>query len=202
MAIEFDDLTVYYIGLLIIQYVNLPRARETVGVFAREMVADSVALAVRSGFDLETAIGRQLDILAEYRGAKRSVYGVDLGRLYFSFPYATDSSPSGGGFVLAGSEPDSYWLLASGSAATSYSMSDDELRRFVKYLAELHSIEFSVKNIDDLLWAFFGDNVEMTDNENMTLSYVHDAGDTDTLFTIIFGTAKLPKPAGVSISVS
>ena len=48
----FDDTTLYYMGLLIIQYINKFRAQSTVGVFVQEVVAGGLALNVMNGFSL------------------------------------------------------------------------------------------------------------------------------------------------------
>jgi hypothetical protein len=60
----------YLSNLLIIQYNSKPRASATIQSIAK-MFPDDLILSVRDGFDLETATGKQLDILAKYIGADR-----------------------------------------------------------------------------------------------------------------------------------
>ena len=48
----FDDLTTYYMNLLIRQYINRPKAAGTVGVMAREFVAGSLVADLADAFDL------------------------------------------------------------------------------------------------------------------------------------------------------
>ena len=51
-VLTFDAITQYYMNLLIFQYITKTRAAATVGVFVGEVVASSLAISVRDGFDL------------------------------------------------------------------------------------------------------------------------------------------------------
>ena len=73
-----DDVANYYAGLLIVQYNNKPKARETIYRLAQEFISDNIFLQVQNGFDLETAVGKQLDILGEYIGVNRAYNGTNL----------------------------------------------------------------------------------------------------------------------------
>ena len=65
-----SDYAKYLANLLIIQYNNKPKATQTIESLGG-MFPDKLILSVRDGFDLETATGSQLDILAKYIGASR-----------------------------------------------------------------------------------------------------------------------------------
>lgn len=65
----------YYANLLIMQYLGKPRASETVKTFVGPYIMDQLPVASQNAFDLETAIGAQLDVIAKYVGATR--YGYD-----------------------------------------------------------------------------------------------------------------------------
>ena len=199
--VTFDALTLYYIGLLIIQYQNKPKARAHVGFMVQEVVANQIIAQVRDAFDVKTAVGQQLDLLAEYRGALREVFGLSLTRSYFAMPFYTDGSPGAGiGFALYGDSPiTGYFLLYDDFNRPIYSMTDDELRRLIQLRAQVQSQFLSVAEIDAILVKFFGSNLLLNDNGDMSITYVHNPGDTDTLYTIVAGTNSLPKPAGVAI---
>jgi hypothetical protein len=197
--VVFDELTTYYINLLIMQYVTKTRARRVTGVFVREATAENLFSLVQEAFDLDDAVGEQIDKLAAYRGLTRTVYGLDLTRDYFAMPYYTDPSPETvSGFSVYGEDPTAYWILYADALRALYAMTDDELRRMTKFLAKVQSRFLSVKEIDDILFEFFGTNLGLQDNENMTIEYVHNPGDPDTLYTIASEMQLLPKPAGVS----
>ena len=71
-----------------------------------------------------------------------------------------------------------------------------------EFLAKTQSRYLSNKEIDDIFWEFFGNNVNMVDNMDMTITYNHDPLDTDTLFGIVVATGSLPRPAGVETIVA
>lgn len=67
-----EQLQNYYVNLLIIQYINKPRAREHIEVLARAAIMDLLPLEVRDGFDIDTAVGVQLDVIGQYIGLSRN----------------------------------------------------------------------------------------------------------------------------------
>ena len=64
----FDD---YYANLLIMQYHNKPRAKETIKV-STASIPDQLVLDIINGFDINTAVGSQLDLLGIYVGVDRN----------------------------------------------------------------------------------------------------------------------------------
>lgn len=66
----------YLSALLIIQYHNKPKAKGTIEALAKMFPVDLI-FAVRDGFDLDTATGKSLDILAKYVGVSRFYYDQD-----------------------------------------------------------------------------------------------------------------------------
>lgn len=65
----------YYSNLLIMQYHNKPKAKATIETTVG-LLPDDLIMEVINGFDIETAVGKQLDILGEYVGVDR-YYLVD-----------------------------------------------------------------------------------------------------------------------------
>lgn len=65
----------YYSNLLILQYHGKPKARATIEKTVG-LLPDSLIQEVINGFDIQTSVGKQLDILGEYVGVDRS-YIVD-----------------------------------------------------------------------------------------------------------------------------
>lgn len=63
----FDD---YYANLLIMQYHNKPRAKETIKA-STASIPDQLILDIINGFSVETAVGSQLDLLGVYVGVDR-----------------------------------------------------------------------------------------------------------------------------------
>lgn len=65
----------YYSNLLIMQYHSKPKAKATIEACV-SLLPDDLLLEVLHGFDIEAAVGKQLDILGEYVGVDR-YYLVD-----------------------------------------------------------------------------------------------------------------------------
>ena len=80
-----DEILAQYAGLLIVQYKNKPKASMTVKLLVNQSLCDGLPLTEQTCFDLETAIGAQLNILGKIVGVPRTVYGLDLAHYYFIF---------------------------------------------------------------------------------------------------------------------
>lgn len=70
-----DELKIYYASLLINQYRDKPKAFATVKAVVDFMVMDLLPTEVRDAFDIETAVGVQLDTLGMYQGIDRYSWG-------------------------------------------------------------------------------------------------------------------------------
>lgn len=203
MVTTVDQLIAYYQDLLIIQYRPLPKARGTVAALSKEVVADLIYTSVQNAFDVNTAIGAQLDILGAYVGANRFLANFSSTNGYFALPEYSDA---GAGTVVGFSEyadvsvPVGYWRLYS-TVDASLVMSDGQLQALIKYLIALHACDMSVSSIDLILEEFFGEFLLLTDNLDMTITYTHDSSDPFQLFDIVQYMGALPKPAGVEINV-
>lgn len=64
------DYAKYLVNLLIIQFHNKPKAKATIEALGQMFPVDLI-LAVRDAFSIDTAVGKQLDILAKYVGVNR-----------------------------------------------------------------------------------------------------------------------------------
>lgn len=206
-----DELIAYYQELLIIQYQSLPNASATIAAFVRQQIADQIISTVRDGFNFpyevgllpDTAQGVQLDAVATYRGASRQVFGLDLSHVYFQMPfYGQSDADTAPGFPSYGDSPINWYFLNYNDANSPiYFLRDDELCRLTQFRARVQSSFTSVEDVDDILFAFFGDNVAVFETGNLHLLYIDLISDPDTLFGIANATQSLPRPAGVKITV-
>jgi len=69
----------YYADLLILQYRDRPKAYATMQAVADPFVMDQLPAAVQSAFDINTAVGVQLDLLGKYAGVSRVVNTFNSG---------------------------------------------------------------------------------------------------------------------------
>lgn len=63
----------YYADLLILQYRTQEKARKTIKALVQEAYSDGILSDVINGFNIDTASGKQLDILGKYIGLNRVV---------------------------------------------------------------------------------------------------------------------------------
>lgn len=66
-----DELKKYYSGLLILQYLQKPKARATVEETVEPLFIDQLPVAVENAFEINTAEGVQLDVIGKYVGVSR-----------------------------------------------------------------------------------------------------------------------------------
>lgn len=198
------ELIAYYANLLIIQYINRTRAAATVGAFVSSEIANQIIQKVEDGFDIDTAVGVQIDAIGTYRGAARLQYGLNLDRQFFAMPLYDATIPEDFlGMPFYADAATLSWFFEYYADATSASeLTDAELRSFVKYLMKLQSLNLGLGEIDQFLFEFFGSYVTLDDNGDMTITYTHDPADPNNLFAIVNFTNNLPHPAGVTINVS
>lgn len=80
----------YYVQRLIFQYATQPNAQRLIALLAKIGQLDDLASQLSTAFDLDTAIGVQLDILGKYIGVSR-VQGTPISPGYFSLWDSTSS---------------------------------------------------------------------------------------------------------------
>ena len=195
-----DEFISYEQNLLIAQYRSKPKARATIGILASQLIANQIIAQVRDGFDLTTAIGKQLDILGRYVGAQRALPNFTPLTVYMALPFYADLDAGtvvGFSSYLDVDPPTGDWRLYSTTDAT-LTMTDGQLRELIQYLIALHASNHSNESIDDILRDFFKGYVTMVDGGDMTITYTHDeTNDPFLLFKIVDFIGALPSPAGV-----
>ncbi len=80
-----DTIANYYRDLLILQYRGKTKARDTIFALAKLAIVDQLPLSVQDAFNIDTAVGVQLDVVGKIIGASR--YGRD-----FSGPATLDDT--------------------------------------------------------------------------------------------------------------
>lgn len=196
------DILNFYAELLIVQYKTKTKAIETVKLFVNQATCDGLAQDEADAFNLDTAIGAQLDIIGRIVGVLRNVQGLVIGRDYYSFTdYASVASNGFASYSDAVYPSDILWITYVAVGGASYAMTDDEMRNIIKLKIELNTKKSSTENINDILWGFFGSNIEFLDNQDMTITY-NISTDIQQLGEIAVFLGYLPKPAGVEQSVN
>ena len=197
-----DELKKYYQNLLIAQFNTMTKVRGHVGALVEQGIADQIISQVINGFDLETAVGAQLDIIGKYVGVNRRISGLDITREFFAMPAYADASPGTyAGMAAYGDSPTAYFRYYS-EEGSSYEMNDAEMRDLIKLRIRKNTSDCSLADIDDIIDEFFGADCLVTDGMDMTLTYDFTPGLTYNLPAIAAFTNSLPEPAGVLVTIT
>lgn len=78
------ELTGFYTALLAYEYRGLPNASRQMQLYSKQYVADFFAAELLACYDIDLAVGAQLDVLGKYVGVSRNI-GVVIDRPYFGF---------------------------------------------------------------------------------------------------------------------
>lgn len=198
-----DTLIAYYVNLLIIQYHNKPKARAHIQALITAIMVYDIAIAVRDGFNIDTAIGKQLDILSKIIGVDRLVTGASFDRNYFGYADYTDVAP----FTYYGyadytnASVDEQFRLYIEDNRALYDLNDTELRMMLKMQIIKNNSNGSMKAIDDLLLEFFPDQVIFGERYPMGETFIF-AEALRRIATIAQSEDLLPRPAGVALTIS
>jgi hypothetical protein len=192
----------YYTSKLIVQYRTKPNALATIELLANLAFCDGLMEVEPTCFDLETAVGAQLDILGRIVGVPREVYGLDLEHTFFNFTRYI-AEPTSIGFGRYADDPysaDLFWRYNFLNSAV-YTLTDVELLTLIKLKIILNNIYSSFKNLKEAIYDFFGSDIDVMDNKDMTLTYNIKTELTNAGAAAVF-LGLLAKPAGVGLIVN
>lgn len=170
-----NSLIAYYQSLLILQFLNLPKASGTVGALAQAgMIAQTdttqptLPLLLAQAFNISTiygstlAVGVQLDILAKYVGVSRN-----------------STSFAGGAITL----------------------SDADLITLIQFGIINNANGSSLSQIQALIHQFFSGEVQVFDYANMYMSYlINSSLGSQNLIQALVNEGLLPAPMGVGVA--
>jgi hypothetical protein len=194
------SLVSYYQDLIILQYKGLPNAEGTIGLLVTEALVNLLSFYLADAFTLSTAAGDQLDIIGKYVGVPRDI-GPAEAEPFFGFADYDGSFGTTIGFRnYAGSTNlTGVWDNYLGVGQQNTNLSDAAYSLIIQLKIILNANDGTLSSIQRYLNTFFPNQIFVTDNENMTLSYEVATNLPVSVATI---TPFLPKPMGVGISVS
>jgi len=170
---EIQEMILQYQDLMLNQYRNAPKASATIGLLVQKAIIDLVELEVQDAFNLDTAIGVQLDVLGLYIGFDRNVL-IPLDRFFFKFTDYADPVSLYAGFtdytdpnVNAGSS----WYLYIFATEANTALDDDTYRTLLKLKVILNQSHNTLSEIASNLYQFFGTDIVCFDAADMTMSY-------------------------------
>lgn len=191
-----DDVKEYYADLLILQYRNKPKARATIKMGVDIYTGDGLLLQLADALNIDTAVGAQLDIIGKILGCPRDIPGINNQTKYFSFHVDEDSL----GFSTIGNPSSGVVKNRSNSILATYTLSDEEYRPLLKFKAFLNVWRGDMGSMDRALYEVFGDNVNLKNNQDMTIEY--EVTEMTTTIEAADALGYFRAPIGVSASVS
>lgn len=189
----------YYVNLLIIQYHNKPKAQATIRAFLRPLAeVFQLYKDLENAFNIETAEGVQLDIVAKYFGVKRTYNNIVFDRLYHNYQYI-DGYVDGLSFQTLSNQGDGgTWTLETANRSY-YDLSDKELRLLIKLRIiglnnELLTYAFFYNQLFDL----FGTEIYAETSQNDVMSMIFYFDQTTNIGKLLHNFPEyFPVPAAV-----
>lgn len=168
---DIQDVKTYYADLLILQYRNKPKARETIKIGADIYLGDGIIFQLQDILDIDTAVGAQLDIIGKILDCPRVVQGIYNDMIFFQFYDGPDSV----GFSTVGNPQGGNFRTIQNYNQSEYSLPDDDYRFLLKFKSAVNVMRGSERGIDDALWNVFQGDVLLKNNHNLTITYIVSA---------------------------
>lgn len=190
------ELILYYQNLLLLQY-RKPKAQATISALITLLMIYDLMISVRDGYNLDTAIGVQLDILGKYLGVLRVVEGFPLETPSFGYARYGDSFPVPDieSYSVYGVTPVSPGWISYFDGQSTYMMTDDEYRIILKMAVARKNGNSSVQEIDSVLFPAFSNNYLAIEGP-MTIEYQVQTA-FKRLAQLVQGAGLFPKPMAV-----
>lgn len=168
---DIQDVKTYYADLLILQYRNKPKARETIKIGADIYLGDGVIFQLQDILDIDKAEGAQLDIIGKILDCPRIVQGVYNDMIFFQFYDGEDSV----GFSTVGKPQGGNFRTIQNYNQSEYSLPDNDYRFLLKFKSAVNVMRGSERGIDEALWNVFQGDVLLKNNHNLTITYIVSA---------------------------
>ena len=192
---ELANVENYYADLLILQYRNKPKARATIKQFVDICLGDGLVFELNDCLNIDTAVGKQLDLIGQILGCNRNIYGLTPNAKWFSF-----EKTGAYGYSDKNALSEGYWKSYFNTSGSAYALSDSDYRQLLKFKAALNVMPGTLKGIDEALYQVFGDNVTLQNNQDLSITYVVNQSTIVTQAAEILGYFKAPM--GVSVNFS
>lgn len=193
----------YYAGLLIIQYAQKTKAVADTQLGCSIYTGDFLIGDIDGAFDIDTAVGKQLDLIGKIVGLNRIAYGFDFALKYFSlddYDNAMDD-PEGYGFSDVDAPTEAIFKDYEVTRHSVYAMTDFQYRKMLKLKIVLNNGVSTDKQFDSILYEVFGTGITVTDNLDMTgtITVQHEYKLEGKLIEFL---KLFPKPLGVEMTIN
>lgn len=204
-ATTVQEIMDYYVNLLIIQYNNKPKARATIDLMIRTLLANGVVLDVQEAYNLDTAVGAQLDVIGKYVGIDRFFENNELVD-FFGLTYYTEISPDSiakwGFTTYTDFELYQYngTLNYNSVLSQTVTLLDEDYRLLIRLKILQNNINHSHKEIDDSIFQIFGLDVIPSSSGGMHMVYFLSP-EVSVVIQAALTKKVLPRPMGVGMEL-
>lgn len=172
---EIASVENYYADLIIIQYRNKPKARATIQLGVDLYLADGLVFDLQNVLNIDEAKGAQLDLIGKILGCNRNIFGFNLNRKFFSFEKEDPEISYGYSYEDKNTheivESEGFWKTYKNSIGSAFALLDDDYRLLLKFKALYNLRRGSWGDMDRMYYRAFGNDVEIVNNLNATISY-------------------------------
>ena len=189
----------YYVVRIISQYSQGPNAQRLIALMSKQALADDILTQILYAFDIDSAVGVQLDIIGQYVGVSRNINPA-TSIPYWGFEnYSNTGNTIGFRNYAQNSNTTGVWETYHSAGLPNSALNDDQYRLVIQLQIILNSNDGTLASIQNYLNTLLPGFVSLTDNQDMTLTY-YVSNLYTTLSTEILQQF-LPKPMGVGINI-
>jgi len=190
----------YYVARIISQYSQGPNAQRLIALMSKQALGDDILTQILYAFNIDTAVGVQLDIIGQYVGVNRNINPA-TSIPYWGFQnYSNSGNTIGFRNYAQNSNTTGVWETYHSAGLPNSALNDDQYRLVIQLQIILNANDGTLASIQNYLYTLLPGFVTLTDNQDMTLTY-YVSNLYTTLSTDILKQF-LPKPMGVGINVT
>ena len=190
----------YYVARIISQYSQGPNAQRLIALMSKQALGDDILTQILYAFNVDTAVGVQLDVIGQYVGVNRNI-NPNGNPPYWGFEnYSNSGNTIGLRNYAQNSNTTGVWETYHSAGLPNSALNDDQYRLVIQLQIILNSNNGTLASIQDLLNLLLPSFVVLTDNQDMTLTYA--VSNLYTSLSIDLLKEFLPKPMGVGINVT
>lgn len=199
---DLQNIIKTYIDLLILQYANQPKAKATIELIATELLANGIYFDLLEAYNIDTATGKQLDIIGKYIGMDRFYQSAFTGKNLFAFATKNTTNMLD---VVGFATKNNYDILKSKSYSkfeligNLSQLTDDAFRLALYFKRMQNNANASYNSINENLYSIFGNDIVAQTNRTMDIYYYANKSYTSILYYLVQKKA-LPKPMGVRMA--
>ena len=197
---DITNIINYYKNLLIIQYHEMPKAQATIELFVKQFLASGLAFDIREGFNLETAVGVQLDTLGKYIGVDRFYTHLDYSGYFSTVDYSGTHATGSIGFTAYSPVTGGRTLSYDAVYTPTLALNDNDYRFILKMKIIQNNSNHSHGAIDSEIYNFFGNDLIPYSAGNMEMTYFSTPS-VWALVQVCIQKNLLPRPMGVGVGI-